>query len=168
MDEKETQQPEKSGLDEKRKGALLRYIAVLFAVAFVLVLVSLLGQARHSKITISELNQSSISALEKAEQLQKDNQSLYESNSALQQDKKYLQQQVEQLTQLLEQAEDTALELKKAREENTLLLDAYESLFAALEAEVPEEDLLKKVEQYKEIFGEKGLHAYESLLKEGE
>ena len=61
---------EKPALDERKKSALLRYVAIMFAVAFVLVLFSLLGQMRNSMSTISELNQSSSSALQKAEQLQ--------------------------------------------------------------------------------------------------
>ena len=68
-EEEKIPQPEKTGLDEKRKTALLRYIAILFAVAFVLVLLSLFGQMRNSKTAISELSQSSTSALQKAEHL---------------------------------------------------------------------------------------------------
>lgn len=33
-------------MDEKRKQSLLRYIAIMFVVAFVLVLISLVGQTR--------------------------------------------------------------------------------------------------------------------------
>ena len=50
-------------LSEARKTALLRYMAVLFAVAFLLVLLSLILQAHSSKATISELTQTSSSAL---------------------------------------------------------------------------------------------------------
>ena len=134
MEEKETLQPEKSGLDEKRKTALLRYVAILFAVAFVLVLISLLGQARHSKTAISELSQSSISALQKAEQLQQDNQSLTEANEELVQDKKYLQQQVEQLTEEVETLEE---ELETVKQAQADLQEAYDTLLA--ETASPEE-----------------------------
>ena len=127
MEEKENLQPEKSGLDEKRKTALLRYVAILFAVAFVLVLISLLGQARHSKTAITELSQTSSSALQKAEQLQQDNQSLSEANEELVQDKKYLQQQVEQLTEEIETLEE---ELETVRQEQADLQKAYDTLLA--------------------------------------
>ena len=40
------EKPEKPSLDEGKKSALLRYVAILFAVAFVLVLISMLGQMR--------------------------------------------------------------------------------------------------------------------------
>ena len=69
-EEKKNNQPEKTGLDETRKSALLRYVAILFAVAFVLVLISMLSQMRDSNSTITELSQSSSSAIQKAEQLQ--------------------------------------------------------------------------------------------------
>ena len=134
MEEKENLQPEKSGLDEKRKTALLRYVAILFAVAFVLVLISLLGQARHSKTAITELSQTSSSALQKAEQLQQDNQSLSEANEELVQDKKYLQQQVEQLTEEIETLEE---ELETVRQEQADLQKAYDTLLA--ETASPEE-----------------------------
>ena len=54
-------------LSEARKTALLRYMAVLFAVAFLLVLLSLILQAHSSKATISELTQTSSSALSNVE-----------------------------------------------------------------------------------------------------
>ena len=37
-------------MDEKRKTALLRYLAILFAVAFLLVLISMLCQLRNTRI----------------------------------------------------------------------------------------------------------------------
>ena len=74
-----------------RKIALLRYIAILFFVAFLLVLFSLLAQMRNNKQTISELNQSSASSMSKVEQLQEQNRSLQEENASL-------KEQIEQLT----------------------------------------------------------------------
>ena len=153
-------QPEKPGLDETRKSALLRYVAILFAVAFVLVLLSMLGQMRDSKSTISELSQSSSSAIQRAEQLQ-------EENLELTQDKKFLQQQVEQLTEDAEAAaeEQEALTetVKAAEEQQALILEAYEAVLAAMESGETE-----NLEQYKEILGENGLKAIETLTKEVE
>ena len=51
-------------LSDARKAALLRYMAILFAVAFLLVLLSLILQTHSSKSTISELSAASTSALE--------------------------------------------------------------------------------------------------------
>ena len=54
MDEKKTSQPEQAApetgkpLSEKRKSALLRYMAVLFCAAFILVLISLILQTHSS------------------------------------------------------------------------------------------------------------------------
>ncbi len=159
-EENKNSQPEKSGLDETRKSALLRYVAILFAVAFVLVLVSMLGQMRDSKSTISELSQSSTSAIQKAEQLQDENQELRQENVELVQDKKFLQQQVLQLT---EESEALQEEAEAAAEQQEKLQEAYEALLAALETGETE-----NLEQYLNILGENGLKAYEALTKEVE
>ena len=159
-EENKNNQPEKSGLDETRKSALLRYVAILFAVAFVLVLVSMLGQMRDSKSTISELSQSSTSAIQKAEQLQDENQELRQENVELVQDKKFLQQQVLQLT---EESEALQEEAEAAAEQQEKLQEAYEALLAALETGETE-----NLEQYLNILGANGLKAYEALTKEVE
>ena len=159
-EENKNTQPEKSGLDETRKSALLRYVAILFAVAFVLVLVSMLGQMRDSKSAITELSQSSTSAIQKAEKLQDENQELRQENVELVQDKKFLQQQVLQLT---EEAEALQEEAEAAAEQQEKLLEAYEALLAALETGETE-----NLEQYLNILGENGLKAYETLTKEVE
>ena len=75
--------PEKTPMEEGRKNALLRYIAVLFAVAFLFVLLSLMMQMRDSRATISELNAASASALKNAEKLQTDNEELRTENADL-------------------------------------------------------------------------------------
>ena len=63
-------------LEENKKHSALRYLAILFAVAFVLVLFSLLAQFRNSSAAIHELTQSSTSALQNAEVLQQNNRQL--------------------------------------------------------------------------------------------
>ena len=113
-------------MEEKRKQSLLRYIAIMFVVAFVLVLISLVGQTR----SIGKLSQSSASALQRAEELQNTNrelteqireletqlaeadehaQALQEENDALTEDVQEktneinaLQQQIEELEQQME------------------------------------------------------------------
>ena len=75
---------EKAGqLSEKKRTAMLRYIAILFAVAFVLVLLSYLIQYSSNRTTIKELNATSVSALQNAEQLQETNRDLTEENRRL-------------------------------------------------------------------------------------
>lgn len=66
----------RSGLSEKRKQALINYMAILFAVAFLLVALSLAIQYRDSQNTISQLGANARTAVEKAETLQDKNQKL--------------------------------------------------------------------------------------------
>ena len=97
MDEKKTPQPEQAApetgkpLSEKRKSALLRYMAVLFCAAFILVLISLILQTHSSKAKISELNAASTSALSNAEALQNENRALQDDKIALEKENQELQ-----------------------------------------------------------------------------
>ena len=76
MDEKKTPQPEQAApetgkpLSEKRKSALLRYMAVLFCAAFILVLIPLILQTHSSEAKISELTEK----LDEAAQAEEDSQ----------------------------------------------------------------------------------------------
>ena len=96
MDEKKTPQPEQAApetgkpLSEKRKSALLRYMAVLFCAAFILVLISLILQTHSSKAKISELNAASTSALSNAEALQNENRALQDDKIALEKENEEL------------------------------------------------------------------------------
>ena len=142
-------------LDETRKSAVLRYIAVLFAVAFLLVLISLLGQMRDSSNTISQLSESSTSAFQKAEQLQDRNRELEEQLTALQKEQEALEQELE------------AQQKAPAAYEQLLL--AMELVTPnAMEGNVAAEQALDNLEQMKDYLGPKGLEKYESLLEEVE
>ena len=118
-------QTEKSALDERKKSALLRYVAIMFAVAFLLVLFSLLGQMRNSMSTISELNQSSSSALQKAEQLQEDNLRLELENQELSHEMEKLK---ESYAELEAQIADLHNQLEGTGEHNETLQEEYERL----------------------------------------
>ena len=182
MNEKQTNNQPEKGLDDKRKNAMLRYIGFMFIVAFVFVLVSMLGELRSSEATISELNQSSTSAITKAEQLQDHNRQLEKDNS-------YLTGRIEELEK---QLEDLELELAVSREkvdlqkeelsdykhqldaqkqltetEQETIAYAYELLLQASHEEDPAATLaeLKVYEQY---LGENALNLYENLTKKGE
>lgn len=74
--EKAPESKPRSGLSEKRKRALINYMAILFAVAFLLVALSLAIQYRDSQATISQLGANARSAMDKAETLQDENQKL--------------------------------------------------------------------------------------------
>ena len=138
-------------LDERRKTALLRYIAVLFAVAFLLVLASLLGQMRDTKNAITELNQSSTSALQRAEQLQDRNRELEQELA----DRKELEAQ-------LAEAQRSAAAYEQ------LLLTMELVTPGAMEGNVAAEQALDALEQMKDYLGPRGLEKYESLLEEVE
>lgn len=142
-------------LDETRKSAVLRYIAVLFAVAFLLVLISLLGQMRDSSNTISQLSESSTSAFQKAEQLQDRNRELEEQLTALQKEQEALEQELE--------AQQKA---PAAYEQLLLAMELVKQ--GAMEGNVAAEQALDNLEQMKDHLGPKGLEKYESLLEEVE
>jgi len=106
--------PEKAAFSNQKKNALLRYMAILFGVAFLMVLLSFLIQLRDSSQTISQLNQSNASALQNAGKLQEENQALTAENEAL-------NQQVSGLTDRLKtatsRADVNAADLQAAKKE---------------------------------------------------
>ena len=101
-----------------RNKALMTYIAILFGVAFVLVLFSFLMQQKDSRQTISELNQNANNALSRAEQLQDDNRELTEECQTL-------QAQLEQSRTDFKTAEDKIQELEQ---KYAALQESYQSL----------------------------------------
>ena len=171
MNEKETTNPSPP-LDDSRKNALLRYIGILFGVAFLFVLLSLASELKSNQADLAELSQSSTSALQKAEQLQ-------DTNRALETENKELKDELDALEQ---QLADAQLELEVQKEKNDLLqaqheaslaeleenyqqmVDTYELLLAAAE----DMSLLPQVEKNLQILGKNALKYYENLCKEGE
>ena len=180
-----------SPLDEKKKSALIHYVAILFIVAFIVVLLSMLGTMRNSREDITELTQSSVSAIQKAEQLQKDNQTLLTQNQEL-------TDRVEELTAALEEAEaaladanaaletaaddsttalaDADAKVKAAQADRQKVTQAYEELLTAMnnmtpgsqEGNVTVSKALDNLEVLKQYLGQNGLEEYETLLEEGE
>ena len=80
---KNAQEEDKTALSTGKRNALLRYMAILFGVAFLLVLLSFLIQMRDSRDTISDLHESNASALQNALQLQEEIQALTAANAKL-------------------------------------------------------------------------------------
>ena len=173
--------PGKSPMEEGRKNALLRYIAILFAVAFLFVLLSLMMQMRDSRATISELNAASASALKNAEKLQSDNEALRTENAQLNEQLEVLQEEKEQLKQALEEAEaaqgDAALEaeIRTAQQTQAKIRQAYEYLLEAMEIVTPGSQegnvaaskVLENLALLQEYLGPQGQEIYQSLI-EGE
>ena len=178
----ETNQPEKSGLDDNRKNALLRYLGIMFVVAFIFVLVSLIGELRTSEATISELSASSTSALQKAEQLQDTNRELETDNAYLEGRIEELEKQLEEVETDLEDAQQAAADQEALADEREAALadtqthleqiqKAYDLLAEAQNLLSQEQDasqLLSQLEHYKQYLGENALNIYENLTKEGE
>lgn len=113
-----TPEPEKKQTQANRNQAFIRYMAILFGVAFIFVVISMFIYQRDSRETISELNQNASSALSRVEKLQEDYRKAAEENQAL-------SLQVQQLQ----------TELEEAKEQANLDLQEKDAAIAALEAE---------------------------------
>ena len=169
-------------LDDKRKNALLRYMGILFAFAFLMVLLSFLIQLRNSRLTISELNQASANALQNAEALQDLNRELLDKNSALSEEVGQLEDSVADKDRQLEarksQLEGMGDQLKRVEEQRIQdqqdaekRLEAYELLSAAQQAAACRdtktlEESLKSLSELSQYLEENGMQLYQSLLAE--
>ena len=110
-------EPVRVPISDEKRTALLRYMAILFGVAFLLVLLTFLIQLRDSKQTISELNKSNASALQNAGKLQDENQALSAANATLEGQVEDLESQVEDLEKSKDRLEKTQSQLEQELEE---------------------------------------------------
>ena len=183
MDEKKQSQPEDSGaqktakpLSEKRKAALLRYMAVLFCAAFILVLISLILQMHSSEAKISELNAASTSALSNAEALQTENRTLQDEKIALEKKNEELQEKIDELTKQLEEAAQAKENsqtvenevVKNLRTELDRTKEAYEALLEAKGCDMREGNVtfsraMQTLERLKDYLGPTALEEYHAL-----
>lgn len=158
MDEKkpdltpETPESFQERVPSKKRTALLRYMTVMFAAAFVLVLLSFLFQMKSHNTTISEMTQTSASALSKAERLQEENRTL---QTALTETAKYVEK---------------AREAGENNVENTK--SAYDALLLVLQTEKPKDgdvEYSKAVETVKnlqEYLSDEAVARFEEVLAE--
>lgn len=153
-------------LSREKKSALLRYMAILFAVAFVLVLVSLMLQYRTSNQQITALNESTSNALRNAEQLQTENRELQDEVRALEDEIHALESEKQKLS--------TDLAVAKAQPvadpEQEDRLEAYEALFTALrctdkEGNVTYSKAMETVKRNRSLLSESADALYQSLLE---
>lgn len=179
MNEEENRQNDGT-LSEKRKNALLRYLAVLLLVAFVFVALSLVLQMHNSQTTISELSKNNSSALANAEQLQEQNRQLQdeareqrETIAQQQEQIKDLENQLEALTKseaaAQTQAETLDGALAEAESALTATKRAYDALITALGCQTQEGNVtfsraIDTVEANKAYLSDQALAVYESLL----
>ena len=159
---------EKKPLSDAKKNALLRYMAVLFAAAFLFVLVSLIMQQSSSRAQIGALNESNASALSRAEQLQTQNRDL-------QQEVESLKQQVAEQEELAAQVEalQDELEALKTQAQTDLdrTADAYNALITALQCTTHEGNVtfskaMGIVEKNQEYLSQEAQLVYAALLVE--
>ncbi len=161
----EEQEKQSTPINQKKRTAMLRYMAIMFAVAFALVMLSYLIQTRNSQTTISQLNATSASALQNAEELQAENRTLIEENHALRielNDAQAVAQEYQESAEVSRQnARMEGLEegRKEAREETQR---AYDLLLKAMTTE-DNGELLKELEAQKGNLSESALSEYEAL-----
>ena len=163
-------------LSDARKAALLRYMAILFAVAFVL---SLILQTHSSKSTISELSAASTSALDNAVKLQEQNRTLQEEKQQLQDELDELQKKLDEETALNEQLlaasqdeeKDAKQELRDKEQELEHTRMAYEALLTAMNCDTREGNVtfsraMETVARYADCLSEEALAEYEKLQEQ--
>ena len=163
-------------LSDARKAALLRYMAILFAVAFLLVLLSLILQT-HS--TISELSAASTSALDNAVKLQEQNRALQEEKQQLEDELDAVQKKLDEETalndQLLQATQDEQSDAKQELRDKEQELDhtrlAYEALLTAMNCDTHEGNVtfsraMETVARYQECLSENALAEFEKLQEQ--
>lgn len=133
------------GVSKEKRLALLRYLEILFLVAFALVVISLLIQMHSTNTTISHLTEASESMLSRAETLQEENRELQDTVASLTQE----------------------LTLAKAESEDVRI--AYEALSAVLASPYTEQTVehakeIETVYNYKSYYTESAWALFEAYL----
>ena len=159
-----------------KRNAFLRYMTIIFAVAFLLVLISLVLQAHTAKAALSDLKESNSSALTNAavnaELLQDENRRLQEEADALKQELADAQQasadQAERISALEQVLETLRTQYADASETGDGVREAYDALLTALrctthEGNVTFSKAMSTVEKYREYLSKEALSIYESL-----
>ena len=157
-----------------KRNAFLRYMTIIFAVAFLLVLISLVLQAHTAKAALSDLKESNSSALSNAavnaELLQDENRKLQEeldsTKKLLADEQEKAKTQEESIAQLEQEALRT--EHAEASESSEGTQEAYDALLTALrcttrEGNVTFSKAMSTVEKYKEYLSQEALAVYEAL-----
>lgn len=167
----EEKKPQETQVSEQKRNALIRYLAIMFAVAFALVLLSYLIQASNSQSTIDQLSATSSSALQNAAQLQ-------DTNWALTQEIEELNEELDNATvAVLEYQESVEAEknasyqegLEKGREEGAAQTrKAYTLMAQALEEKNPEalKKILDELEPIKNNLSQDAQKEYDALIQQ--
>ena len=157
-------------LSSAKKTALLRYMAILFAVAFLLVLASLILQKNSSQEQIGALNESNASAITRAEQLQTQNRDLQDEVASLKQELEDAQAQITGQSDELDALRD---EYDALEREADAVQDAYSALITALQCKTHEGNVtyskaMGAVERNKQYLSDDAMAAYAALLTSDE
>ena len=157
-------------LSDAKKNALLRYMTVLFAVAFLLVLLSLILQKNSSQEQIGALNESNASALTRAEHLQTQNRDLQDEVASLKQELEDAQAQITGQSGELDALRD---EYDALEREADAVQDAYSALITALQCKTHEGNVtyskaMGAVERNKQYLSDDAKAAYAALLASDE
>lgn len=186
----DAKQNEEVPLSPRRKQALVTYMALLLALAFSIVTVSLVIQQQNSEGTIDTLSQNANQALARAEQLQKENETLRENNQALQTQVETLTEQLEMQQQSLNnvasalddlQASYADLEIALQQSQDSQqaaaqvqagVTTAYNALIRAINAqqmgnEDQFKDCLAILADYHQYLSQDALNLYQGLLVNG-
>ncbi|MBQ7567001.1 MAG: hypothetical protein IJT18_07760 [Oscillospiraceae bacterium] len=134
MEEKNNPAPVQEPVPAGKRSALLRYMAILFIVAFILVVISLIMQINSSNDTISDLSSASTGALARAEELQQEVIDLRAQLDAANEEIDALTAEKEELLQKQQEAQ-TALDNAENQH------DAYDALLTVLTAKPVEGDI---------------------------
>ena len=146
-----------------RRRALVNYLFVLFCAAFLLVMLSFVRQVRQSSATISELSQTSSSALANAQRLQEENEELRQKVSELQEKADSLQSTLDMTATDANAYKNRVTELQTQVLE--LKLDAYR-LLAKLLTQTGESgaaEVRRQLEPLKEYLDPDAKAAYENF-----
>ncbi len=159
-----------------KRNAFLRYMTIIFAVVFLLVLISLVLQAHTAKAALSDLKESNSSALSNAavnaELLQDENRKLQEeldsTKKLLADEQEKAKTQEESIAQLEQELEALRTEHAEASESSEGTQEAYDALLTALrcttrEGNVTFSKAMSTVEKYKEYLSQEALAVYEAL-----
>lgn len=128
-------------VSKEKRLALLRYLEILFLVAFVLVVISLFIQMRSTNTTISNLTEASESMLSRAETLQEENRELTQELQAAKAETEDLRIAYEALSAVLaspytEQTVEHAKEIETVYNYKSFYSESAWALFEAYLAHV--------------------------------
>lgn len=151
-------------LSDEKKSALMRYMAIMFAVAFVLVLVSFLIQNHSSNEQITQLSASANDLISRAENLQTQNRTLEDA-------KNELEEENEQLTERLDTLKNEKAENQKESSVLKETVETYEALITAMNCTTREGNLtfskaMETLKYNQKYLSEPAKAMYRTLLKE--